>query len=556
MPPPVMIATGNDRRAEPETVAKGLVRAMRCVCAISGAGSKAGTGTLIGPDLVLTNYHVVERLIGENPDFEGAECRFDYRVGEDGRLLEAGNAQTIFNIRGVLVASKPSPGDLRDGGDVFDADRLDFAIVRIDTPAGRLPDSEGNIRGWIPLPRSGERPDPDIGQEFMILQYPFEEGGAFILQPLKEDTAEFVATRGASDRAAAARFVHNGATRPGSSGGPCFATTFQFAFIALHNASLGDSADGERRGQAIPLRRIAGFIERRLEQPSTILGLVPPKDPAKDVLARQRTDSIERRKQAALCLMDRSSEERRFLATLFAASSQPAARPLLHVVVCRTDDAHRLFIDRLKFLSFESRPDGISRLRREALTKGLIPPSRSPEIRAWPQQDELARRRQELSDVVQVLDAGGRYLLLLTRTIDAAWSLATEEPLLADFAGMLSDRFRDNRDGIQAVVFFIVAGGQDSEAVIRQFAGLWSVGPPAHCGACVKLSQVGVDELEEWRALLESAWAADDAFAAAISSQFEGAQQKPLDTVARGLNSSLCQYIADTLERSGQPGGP
>jgi len=208
MPPPAMIATGNDKRAEPETVAKGLARAMRCVCAISGAGPKAGTGTLIGPDLVLTNYHVVERLAGDNADFEGAECRFDYRIGEDGRLLEAGNAQTIFNIREVLVASRPSPGDLRDGGDAFDDDKLDFAIVRLDVPAGRLPDSEGNIRGWIPLPRSGERPDPDIGQEFMILQYPFEEGGAFILQPLKEDTAEFVAARGASDRAAAARFVH------------------------------------------------------------------------------------------------------------------------------------------------------------------------------------------------------------------------------------------------------------------------------------------------------------------------------------------------------------
>ncbi|MCA1542241.1 trypsin-like peptidase domain-containing protein [Bradyrhizobium sp. NBAIM32] len=555
MLPPVMIATGNDKRGEPETIAKGLERAMRCVCAVVGAGSQAGTGTLIGPDLVLTNYHVIERLIGNDPDFEGAECRFDHRLGEDGHLLNVVDAQTVFNIRAVLVASEPSPGDVRDGGDAFDDDKLDFAIIQLDTPAGRLPDYKGITRGWIPLPRSGERPDPDLGQEFMLLQYPYEIGGAFVLQPLKNDTAEFTDARGDPTRGAAgqrARYIHNGRTARGSSGGPCFATTFQFAFIALHNASLGETDDGQSRGQAISLRRISGYIERRYEQPAQILSLVPPHDPKKDVLARQRAESIERRKEAALCLMDRSREERRFLARLFAGSVPPAARPLLHVVVCRTDDAHSHFIKRLKFLSFEAPPDGISQLRLMALIKGLSAPSRTTHPGVWPQQDEVAQRRQELSDIVQVLDPRGRYLLLLSRTIDAAWSLATEEPLLAAFAAMLADHFRDNRDGIQAVVSFIVAGGQDSDAVLRQFAGLWSVSAPPHCGVCVRLSQVGIDELEEWRSVLETAWKADKAFNAAIARQFNGTQLKPLEIVAQGLDASLCNYIAGTLDQSGQ----
>ncbi|MGY3404116.1 hypothetical protein ACVWZV_000229 [Bradyrhizobium sp. GM5.1] len=559
MPPPVMNATGNDKRAEPETIAKGLERAMRCVCAVVGAGSQAGTGTLIGPDLVLTNYHVIERLIGDKPDFEGAECRFDYRLGEDGRLLDVGAAQTVFNIREVLVASRPSPGDLRNGGDAFDDDRLDFAIIRLDMQAGRLPDYKGSTRGWIPLPRSGERPDPDIGQKFMILQHPYHIGGAFILQPLKDDTAEFIDARGDPTRGAAgqrARYVHNGKTRPGSSGGPCFATTFQFAFIALHNASLEETVDGKSRGQAIPLRRIAGFIERRYEQPTEILGLAPPQDASKDVLARQRAESIERRKEAALCLMDRSREERRFLTRLFAGSLPQAARPLLHVVVCRADDAHFHFIKRLKFLSFESRPDGISQLRLMALTKGLSAPSRTPQSGVWPQQDELKQRHDELSDIVQVLDPGGRYLLLLSRTIDAAWSLATEEPLLTEFAAMLAGHFGENRDGIQAVVFFIVADGEDNDAVIRQFAGLWNVSAPPNCGVCVRLSHVGIDELEEWSSVLESAWKADNTFKAAIASQFNGAQLKPLNIVAQGLDVSLCNYIAESLDRSGQLGEP
>lgn len=552
MPSPVMIATGNDKRAEPEAIAKGLERAMRCVCAVSAPGSQAGTGTLIGPDLVLTNYHVVEGLIGEGADFEGAECRFDYRLGEDDRLLDVGTTQTTFNIRDIVVASKPSLGDVRYGGDVFDDDKLDFAIIRLDTPAGQLPDYNGIRRGWIPLPRSGERPDPEIGQKFMILQYPYEIGGAFILQPLKSDNAEFTGVRGAAGQHA--RYTHNGATARGSSGGPCFATTFQFAFIALHNAGLGETADGQSRGQAIPLRRISGFIERAYERPANVLGLVPPQAPGKDVLARQRAESIERRKEAALCLMDRSREERRFLARLFAASLPQVARPLLHVVVCRTNDAHSHFIKRLKFLSFESPPDGIDQLRLMALTKGLSAPSRTPQPGVWPQQDDVAQRRQELSDIVQLLDPRSRYLLLLSRTIDAAWSLATEEPLLTEFAAMLAEHFRDNRDGIQAVVCFIVADGEDSNAVLQQFAGLWSAGTPPHCGVCVRLSQVGFNELDEWRAVLETAWTADDTFNAAIASQFNGTQLKPLDIVAKGLDVSLCNYIAGTLDRSGKPG--
>jgi hypothetical protein len=555
MSPIVMPDTGNVERSEPDAVTKGLERAMRSICAIEGVGSKAGTGTLIGPDLVLTNYHVVDRLIGNNADFEGAECRFDYRIVE-GHLLEANGAQTIFKIREVVIFSPPSPGDIRGGGDVFDDDKLDFAIVRLDGQPGRLPDAERNIRGWIALPWKKDVADPDIGLEVCILQHPYEEGGAAMLQPLKSDYTEFVDARSDPARGAAgalARYVHEGATRRGSSGGPCFSTTYGFVLIAIHNASLdGDGGDARSRGQAIPLRRICGFIERRTNQPGNILGRAAPKDLTADAREQQRAVSIDRRKKAALCLMDRSSEENEFLATLFAAASdQQAPRPLLHVVVCREDDAHTFFMQRLSHLSFETKQDSIDRSRLEALTKGLNPPSRNMQIKAWPQQNDIVRRRKELSTMVRLLDATRSHLLVLSRTIDATWTGAGEEPLLSDFAAMLAQQFQPNPDRIQAVVFFIVMNGQDTEALARQFAGLWSSTTPPHCGVCVELSRVGLDDLEEWRAYLENAWAANDAFSSAIRSQFDGARLKPLDAVAKGLNDSLSKYIADTLDRAG-----
>jgi len=380
------------------------------------------------------------------------------------------------------------------------------------------------------------------------------------LQPLKSDYAEFVDARSDAARGAAgarARYVHDGATRRGSSGGPCFSTAYRFAFIAVHNASLGETNDERSRGQAIPLRRIAGFIEKYHEQPEQILGRAPSRDATPDARERQRADSIERRKKAALCLMDRSSEENEFLARMFAAASdRQAARPLLHVVVCRQDDAHPYFMERLAHLSFEIKPDTIERSRLEALAKGLNAPTRILQIKAWPQQNEIARRRKDLANQLALLDAKGRHLLLLSRTIDSTWNSATEEPLLSDFATMLAARFEDNRDGIQAVVFFIVMNGQDSDTLAQQFAGLWNASAPPNCGVCVELSRVGLDDLEEWRTYLENAWAANPAFSAAIRSQFDGARLKPLDAVAKGLNDSLSKYIADTLDKIGLPREP
>jgi hypothetical protein len=544
MSPLPRVPTGNDKRYDPEAVLRGLARAQRCVCTIEGAGSKAGTGILIAPDLVLTNYHVVERLVPVDADFTGAECRFDHRNDAEGRLLQAGDAK--FKIVEVIISSEPSPGDLQTGDDSYDDDKLDYAIVRIDTQAGRLKDTEGKIRNWITLPLPGEVTDAEIGMKIHILQHPYQVGGSTILQPLKVAEAEFVDARFTGDEQA--RFIHDGWTKQGSSGGPCFSTFDKFAFVALHNAGIGTKEDDEARGQAIPLKRIAKDILKYYEQSGRILGCVPPPDAGPDTRARQRIDSIERRKKAALCLMDRSSEENEFLARLFDPAEQQTARPLLHVVVCGQEDAPGYFIDRLAHLSFEATPGNVKQSKLEALTKGLNAPSRAFQPDAWPQLKEFDKRRKELANLVGLLDTKSRHLLVLSRTIDDAWNTSTEEPLLREFAAMLASRFGGNRDLIQAVVFFIVSKGPRTE-----FAGLWRRDVPPYCGVCVELSRVGLDDLGEWRDFLAKAWNESQNFAEAISGQFSGAALKPLDVVAKGLNESLSRYIADTLDKIGLP---
>jgi hypothetical protein len=540
--------TGNDKRSEPEALLRGLDRAIRCVCAIEGAGGKGGTGTLIAPDKVLTNYHVVDKLIGETASFDGAECRFDYRNDASGKLLKTSDPDAVFAIKEILIWSKPSPADRRDGGDQFVDNELDYAILRIDRPAGRENDTRGRKRGWIMLPKPDKLPDPDIGMEICILQHPFEDGGLRELQPLKADIADIIDTRGDHND----RYVHNGATRQGSSGGPCFSTGYEFGFIALHNAGLNDKNDDVGRGQAIPLSRIARDIAKRYPQRNQILGVEPPAETASDIDNQRRAEAIERRRRAALCLMDRSREENRFLARLAAAAAnKQVPHPLLHVVVCKQGDAHEFFLERLSHLSLEIRLDALERSRLDALTKGLTAPTRTVQLKAWPQLNDPEQRREDLTDFLILLDANSRYLLLFSRTIDSVWSSATEAALLAEFAAMLAAKFEDNRDNVQAVVFFIVANESDAAVLIPQFGNLWRAGSPDHCGVCVRLSQVGLNDLDEWRSYLNKAWSENPAFQNAIRRQFNGAQLESLDAIAAGLKDSLSSYIAETLDKAG-----
>src|SRR5262249_39480733 len=54
-----------------------LVRIERQVCRIELEGSALGTGFLVGPDVVLTNWHVIE-IAKKAGNVETLGCRFDY----------------------------------------------------------------------------------------------------------------------------------------------------------------------------------------------------------------------------------------------------------------------------------------------------------------------------------------------------------------------------------------------------------------------------------------------------------------------------------------------
>src|SRR5262245_9209870 len=54
------------------------------VCRVEIGGNAAGTGFLVGPDAVLSNYHVLKSVLDNPATAAKVTCRFDYKVLADG----------------------------------------------------------------------------------------------------------------------------------------------------------------------------------------------------------------------------------------------------------------------------------------------------------------------------------------------------------------------------------------------------------------------------------------------------------------------------------------
>ncbi|MCC6875747.1 MAG: trypsin-like peptidase domain-containing protein [Sandaracinaceae bacterium] len=189
-----------------------------------------GTGFLVGSDLVLTSYHVLEGVLDGTIARWRIRFRFD-RVEEDGGVRREGTSVGLLDTNAWLVDESPyaefEAG--RNGGREPTASELDFALVRLARPIG---DEHG--RGWIALTDS--TPTLHASALVGILQHPMGH-------PLR------VAVGTHTPCAAAARLRYHVDTQPGSSGAPVFASSH--GLIAVHHFG------GEGANQGIPVWLIA-----------------------------------------------------------------------------------------------------------------------------------------------------------------------------------------------------------------------------------------------------------------------------------------------------------
>ncbi len=217
------------------------------ICRLEIAGKPAGTGFLIGPDLLMTCYHVVEDLIHELEPPESLIARFDYKLSRRQGFVDPGREFRLapaWLIDALPYNAQEAAGDENA---LPSPDELDYAILRLDGNPGQKPVSEKSAderpRGWVEF--TGRAVEFAPGSPLFIVQHP---SGA----PLKL-ALDTRAVLGLNANGTRVRYRTH--TQPGSSGSPCF--NQQWELVALHHSGIVPFNEG------IPTGLIAAALQRR-----------------------------------------------------------------------------------------------------------------------------------------------------------------------------------------------------------------------------------------------------------------------------------------------------
>ncbi len=246
------IVNSEDNFIDVDTLA-GAIYTAQAVGRIERPRDRAlGTGFLVGPDLVLTNYHVLK----SQDMLAGSVIRFDYHTNSDGVVSQG----RVFEFVPDFYIGSPDK-------------ELDFALVRVkgEPLAERAMQPEDEGLGYLELLRRGRHrgyllvsPGLIVEQERVnIIQHPNGDPQKVVL------TQNYVLADMSADR------VHYLAdTLPGSSGSPVLNAHWEV--VALHHSGgahppLKASADLKKLlkghykfNEGIPMRAILPRIERYL----------------------------------------------------------------------------------------------------------------------------------------------------------------------------------------------------------------------------------------------------------------------------------------------------
>lgn len=218
-------------------------------------GTVYGTGFLVGPDVLMTNYHVMDGVIAGQVPPASVVCRFDYRrlpssVVAEGTTFALAADWLIDSspTSAVDLAPEPKTGTPR-------ADELDYALVRLagspgNGSVGAKADPNAPKRGWIAV-AAGAVAAP--GSPILIVQHP---DSAPLKLALDMNGVRNVNANGT-------RMTYTVNTEGGSSGAPCFNVDWEL--VALHHA--GDpnfAADhAPQYNEGIPIAAIVSLLTER-----------------------------------------------------------------------------------------------------------------------------------------------------------------------------------------------------------------------------------------------------------------------------------------------------
>jgi hypothetical protein len=208
----------------------------RRVCRIEFGHAPIGTGFLIGPDLMITNHHVLRQLFAGRIRADVVRCVFDVtREATDGfREVRLAPEWDVFHSPPSDVDRLPDPKG-RDPG----VNELDFAVVRLTESIGSQLVAD-EPRGWFYLP---EVVHFETGDPLVIAQHPL---GRPLEIGLDTDAVVLV-----NENETRVRYRTN--TDNGSSGSPCVDVTLK-NLLAIHHS--GDPSCRPAYNEGIPIHKI------------------------------------------------------------------------------------------------------------------------------------------------------------------------------------------------------------------------------------------------------------------------------------------------------------
>lgn len=212
-----------------------------------------GTGFLIAPDLLLTNYHVIEAVDkgeqettthnGHRAKATNMRFRFDYKSMNGSVINEGTVYRAAVNWKYDLSPyDPPSPTN------------LDYAVIRLEVSPGNLPIGpdagySGAKRGYIRVPHA-EYPFVK-GTPLWILQHPFA-------LPLKLAVDTDGVLQVSAD---GSRVTYTTNTEGGSSGSPCFSQHLEP--VALHHSGDPSYPHIGKMNEGIPLSSVRKLLQQR-----------------------------------------------------------------------------------------------------------------------------------------------------------------------------------------------------------------------------------------------------------------------------------------------------
>ena len=217
------------------------------VCRITintGSGVVYGTGFLVGPDLVITNYHVMEDVIAHPALADRVELQFDFKRLADGKVQDTGSPYRL--AADWRVDDSPNTPNWRPPT----TDELDYALLRVEGTPGNDPvaGQEGAPpRKWLTPKDHAFAPQESL----LIIQHPQ-------LTP-NQPTAPLQLALGIVDNpdpnADGTRVTYTTSTEGGASGSPAFTDTWKL--VALHHAG------NNKRNEGIPFAAILKRLEKK-----------------------------------------------------------------------------------------------------------------------------------------------------------------------------------------------------------------------------------------------------------------------------------------------------